>query len=229
MLQHLAPIELKRTSVTAAGAFSGYGAIFGNVDALGDMIERGAFTATLREHAERGSMPKMLLQHGGMTMLGGSALDGIPIGQWVAMEQDARGLKVEGQLFGLDTERGKTIYASLKSGALDGLSIGYIARGVRYGHAKGEPERTLTDIDLKEVSVVTFPANVEATVTSVKCSNSRELVDLLRQLGFSRRAAKAIAAQGWRGLSQQDKPESPDFSGAARELRQLIGRIKGDV
>ena len=172
-----------------AGRFSGYGAMFGNTDSYGDVIERGAFTDTLKEWKARGKLPPMLLQHGG-GFFGGGADDMLPIGKWLSMEENSKGLKVEGQLFALNTERGQYIHEGLKSGVLDGLSIGFIAREVRFGDEdKDEPARTLTDIDLWEVSVVTFPANDKARVSAAKSlsvSELRELEGRLRDAGLSR-------------------------------------------
>lgn len=174
----------------AAGTFSGYGAIFGNTDSYGDVIERGAFSMTLKEWKSRGKLPPMLLQHGG-GFFGGGADDMLPIGKWLSMEENSKGLKVEGQLFALNTERGQYIHEGLKAGVLDGLSIGFVPREVRYGEGKDEPARTLVDIDLWELSVVTFPANDKARVTAAKSaaltvSEIREIEDLLRDAEISR-------------------------------------------
>lgn len=160
-------IKLASDSVDAkTGEFSGYGAVFGNLDSYGDVIAKGAFRDTLREWEQMGKFPPMLLQHGGGFM--GNANDMLPVGQWTQMEENSKGLKVSGKLFAMNTERGQYIYEGLKAGVLDGLSIGYRAREFVRGTKPGEPERTLTNIDLVEVSIVTFPANGKARVTGVK-------------------------------------------------------------
>lgn len=181
------------------GVLSGYGAVFGNKDSYGDVIAKGAFKHTLQEWQKRGSMPKMLLQHGGFI---GPAEDGIPIGKWKAMSEDDTGLYVEGELFALDTQKGRYIYEGLKSGALDGLSIGYIAREVAYGKKPEEPPRTLKKIDLLEVSIVTFPANSEARVDAVKSEQIERITtlseaeDYLREAcSFSRQQAVAFVSR----------------------------------
>jgi HK97 family phage prohead protease len=174
------------------GAFSGYGAIFGNQDNLGDVIQEGAFTSTLKEwKKERGKWPPMLLQHGG-GFFGGGAEDMLPVGQWVDMQENTRGLKVDGKLFAINTEKGQYIYEGLKSGVLDGLSIGFKVRQFIQGTKPTEPDRTLTDLDLWEVSIVTFPANPKARVTAVKALTVEELRDLEDVLGD-------------RGLSRADR------------------------
>jgi len=166
------------------GTFSGYGAYFGNVDAYGDVIERGAFAESLEEWKARGKWPPMLLQHGGFM----NADDMVPVGKWTSMEENSRGLKVEGRLYALNTDRGQYIYEGLKSGDFDGLSIGFETVESRFGTKPGEPERTLTKIKLWEVSLVTFPANPKARVTSVKTLTVEQLRDLetsLRDGGLS--------------------------------------------
>lgn len=173
----------------AIGTFEGYGAVFGNVDAYGDVIAKGAFAGSLREAKARGKFAPMLLQHGG-SIFGGAANDMLPVGKWEHMEERPKGLWVEGKLFALKTERGQYILEGLKSGALDGLSIGYRVRKSTNGTKPGEPRRTLTEIDLVEVSIVTFPANPKARVTSAKhalaASELRELEAALGDRGLSR-------------------------------------------
>lgn len=184
------------------GTFSGYGAVFGNVDSYGDVIAKGAFSTTLREWEARGKLPPMLLQHGG-GFFGGGVEDMLPIGQWTGMAENSKGLKVSGRLFAMGTEKGQYLYEGLKSGALDGLSIGYMARKAREGTKPGEPRRTLEEIDLREVSIVTFPANDKSRVSSVKAAERirtiREFEDFLRDAGgYSVAAAKAIASGGYK-------------------------------
>lgn len=198
-------LEIKADDAEA-GTFSGYGAMFGNTDSYGDVIEKGAFATTLKEWKTRGKLPPMLLQHGG-GFFGGSADDMVPIGQWTSMEENAKGLKVEGKLFALDTQRGRYIHEGLKSGVLDGLSIGFVAREVRYGDGKSEPERTLTDIDLWELSIVTFPANDKARVQHAKSQLSvnelRALEDILGDRGLSR-TDRAVAVSVFKSWLQRD-------------------------
>ncbi len=172
-----------KVGANGEGTFSGYGAVFGNIDSYGDVIEQGAFKQTLKEWKGRGKWPKMLLQHGG-GFFGGSTLDGIPVGQYTHMNEDSHGLKLDGRLFALNTERGTYIHEGMKSGELDGLSIGFMVREFIAGTKAGEPDRRLTNIDLWEVSIVTFPANDKANVTSVKMK--RELEEAFRDGGLSR-------------------------------------------
>jgi HK97 family phage prohead protease len=212
--------EIKFAGGDNKGKFSGYGAVFGNKDSYGDVIERGAFKGTLREWEDKGKLPPMLLQHGGGFL--GGADDMLPIGKWTSMEENAKGLKAEGELFALGTERGQYIYEGLKAGALDGLSIGYNVKEFVLGVKPGEPRRTLKAIDLMELSIVTFPANDKARVGNVKASDIktiREFEDFLRDVGgYSHAAAKAIAHGGYKSTEPRD--EDGAMSDLLRTLRE---------
>lgn len=206
------------------GVFSGYGAVFGNVDSYGDVIEKGAFRDTLRAWEDKGKYPPMLLQHGG-GMFGGGADDMLPVGKWTSMEENSKGLKVEGELFALSTERGQYIYEGLKAGALDGMSIGYKTIKFRNGAKAGEPRRFLEQLDLIELSIVTFPANDKARVGAVKSADIktiRQFEDFLRDVGgYSHAAAKAIAAGGFKAADPRDEDEA----GIAAIIRRNIAKL----
>lgn len=205
------------------GTFSGYGAIFGNVDSYGDVIEKGAFKDTLRTWEEKGKLPPMLLQHGGFL---GGAEDMLPVGKWTSMEENSKGLKVDGELFAMGTEKGQYIYEGLKSGALDGLSIGYKAKNFVLGTKPSEPRRTLKSVDLMELSIVTFPANDRARVGGVKAGDIktiREFEDFLRDVGgYSHSAAKAIAAGGFKASDPRDE----DGADIAALVRRNIATLQ---
>jgi len=169
--------------------FSGYGAVFGNVDSYGDVIAPGAFAKSLASHLTDGTAPLMFLNH--------DVFGSLPIGRWTDMSEDGYGLKVAGEL--LDTTMGRDTYVALKAGALNGLSIGF--RPVSFDmRAKPEdPRRTLKEVDLVEVSVVTLPANVKARVQAVKSMGEemsvRDLEQLLREFGLSKSQSIAVASQ----------------------------------
>ncbi len=214
------------------GAFSGYGAIFGEEDALGDVIQEGAFTNTLREwKKELGKWPPMLLQHGGGSFFGAGAEDMLPVGQWTEMQENKRGLKVEGQLFALSTEKGQYIYEGLKSGVLDGLSIGYKTRQFIQGTKPGEPDRTLTEIDLWEVSIVTFPANRLARVIGVKTlsvEQLRELEGALHDGGLSRADARrgVVAFKRWLQRDAGAPNSRPCDEAVPAELQAVLDALE---
>lgn len=207
-------VELKFAGDQADGAFSGYGSVF-TEDQGGDLILKGAFKKSLARWKAKKNMPKMLLQHGGF-----GASDMLPIGYWSSMEEDDYGLKVDGQLIALTTDRGITIHEAMKAKALDGLSIGYRAIDFKYGKGPDEPYRTIKELELFEVSVVLFGMNADALITNVKGKRptEREFENwLMRDAGFSLSEAKTIISSGFKSLKgARDAAESD------QELEQLL-------
>ncbi len=194
-------VELKFAGAETM-TFSGYGAVFKNVDAYGDVIEPGAMAKFLSD-TENGEQPwpMMLAQHGGLQL---TSQDMTPIGVWTELSEDGHGLKVSGQL--ADTDRGREMYTLMKMSprpAIDGLSIGYIAKKSEPRSKPEDPRRRLTEIDLIEISVVSRPANRKARVNQVKSIASiRQFETFLRDVGgFSLAEAKAIASKGFGALS----------------------------
>jgi hypothetical protein len=213
---------------TETMTFSGYGAVFGNVDAYGDVIQPGAFASYLSDaQAGRQPWPAMLSQHGGYGM---SAEDMTPVGIWTSLAEDGHGLKVEGKF--ADTPRGRELYALMKMEprpAIDGMSIGYIAKDFAPRSKPEDPRRTLKRIDLIEISPVTFPANRLARVGSVKSldqlSSIREIEDYLRDVGgFSQGEAKGLIA---RIKSADPREAEADLAQLAASLTRNINSVKG--
>lgn len=202
------------------GTFEGYGAVFGNVDSYGDVIAKGAFKVTLRDWKKAGSLPPMLVQHGGWMM---TDMDALPIGKWESMEEDDTGLRVRGRLINLDTERGKNIYGAMREGVLDGMSIGYRAKEYVIGTKPEEPRRTLKAVELVELSVVTFPANGKARIDAVKTEglSRRELERRLTQdAELPRSVARQLMAGGFDAIkAMQDAGTEGDLSDLARHMR----------
>lgn len=225
-LQRLScPLELKLVDTsTDQMSFTGYGAVFGNVDSYGDVIAPGAFKASLKESKKTGLWPAMLQQHGGMGL---TADDLMPIGVWTDMEEDEKGLLMTGVL--APTQRGKdmhTLMSMKPRAAIDGLSIGYIPIKWKMASNPGEPRRTLEQVKVEEVSPVTFPANKLARVSSVKSledlATISEMEDFLRDAGsFSRSEAKTILSK-FKSLSLRDADnDEPDT-----DLIQLLHAIR---
>ena len=148
----------------AKGVFTGYGSIFGNEDQGNDIVAKGAFTKSLAERPA--SKVKMLFQH----------KTDEPIGVFTEIYEDQKGLFVKGQL-AMGTQKGRETYELLKMGALDGMSIGFKADPQKQGYNENKRGiRTLKEVDLMEISLVTFPMNEQAMVQSVK-GNSKSIRD----------------------------------------------------
>lgn len=145
--------ELDFKAVSDEGEFSGYAAVFNNQDQGRDVILPGAFSKSLTRRPA--TKVKMLRQHDPEE----------PIGIWLDLQEDARGLKAKGKLI-LETIKGRETHALMRAGALDGMSIGYRTLKDRFDRPKGI--RYLEELDLPEISVVTFPMNDRARVSAVK-------------------------------------------------------------
>lgn len=194
--------EVRLASSGETGAISGVAAKFGDdlVDSYGDVIGRGAFAASIKAHKAAGTMPAMLWQHDPAE----------PIGVWTDAAEDASGLKVAGQI-NLETQRGREALALLKQGAFRGLSIGFVAKNAERLSAG---VRKLTEIDLWEVSLVTFPARKEGQITEVR--DMRDLEERLRTAGLARAAAQRVAAAGWQALTRKQNTDATLTTLAAR-------------
>lgn len=130
----------------------GYASLFGKRDQGGDVVLQGAYAASLKRHAAAGRAVKMLWQHDPAQ----------PIGIWDEVREDATGLWVKGRLLS-QVEKGREAAALLAAGAIDGLSIGY--RTVR-AERDGKGQRLLQELELWEVSLVTFPMLPDARVAA---------------------------------------------------------------
>jgi HK97 family phage prohead protease len=137
------------------GYVAGYASVFGAVDAQREAVAKGAFARSLDGWKKAGRKPAMLWMHDVAQ----------PIGVWEHLKEDADGLAVEGML-AITTQNGADAYELLKMGAVTGLSIGY--RTVKARMDTRSKVRTLDEVDLFEISLVTFPANDQARIRAVK-------------------------------------------------------------
>lgn len=218
--------EIKLAAGDSDGmAFNGYGAVFGNVDAYGDVIEPGAFAHTLHDAKSSGNWPAMLLQHGGMGL---SAEDMMPVGLWTGMSEDGIGLQMEGKI--APTSRGKDAFILMKMEprpAITGLSIGYRVKEFVSRTSPEEPRRRIKRVDLLEVSLVTFPANTKARITGVKAIDDiMSLADaeayLREAAGLSRAQAVGFIARVKAAGTKQGEPAVSEDN--MRELTELLGK-----
>jgi HK97 family phage prohead protease len=146
-----------------SGVFEGYASLFGKRDGQGDVVMPGAFLDSLRIRGPDNI--RMLFQHSPAE----------PVGHWIDIQEDKRGLSVRGRL-NLKVQRGRELLALLESGGLDGLSIGF--KTIRARTDRATASRLLLQVDLWEISLVTFPMLEGARVSAVK-SAARARADAL--------------------------------------------------
>jgi uncharacterized protein len=168
------------------GIIEGYASLFGEQDTGGDVVMAGAYTKSLAQMMDAGRRVKMLWQHDPSQ----------PIGVWDEVREDSKGLLVKGRIL-TDVEKGRETLALVNAGAIDGLSIGYRTINSSRG-AKGE--RLLHELELWEVSVVTFPMQQTARIDAVKAADltERDMERVLtRDAGLSRAVAQRLMAGGF--------------------------------
>lgn len=195
------------------GEFTGYASVFGNVDLGGDIVERGAFQKSLRRKGYR--KVKMLYQHDTKQ----------PIGVFDMIKEDENGLFVKGRL-AMQTQKGREVYELMKMGAIDGLSVGYRVDAKGYHYDDKKRKRRLKEVDLMEISAVTFPMNPKANLVSVKSDRTiREWETFLREEGgLSRSESKMGANALTKALNQREvgDEQKNDLVATLRNLTEII-------
>ena len=209
------PFEIK--AVEEDGIFEGRGSVFGNVDSYTEIVAPGAFTDTLAAWKAQNRLPPVLWQH----------RSGEPIGPHLEMEERADGLYCKGQLLVNDVQRAKEARALMKAKAVNGLSIGFVTREDAYDRVTGI--RTLKKVDLWEVSVVTFPANPAAQISSVKSAidgiqTFAEAESFLREVGrLSKADATGFIA---RFKSLGGRSESDELGALAAAIERRTAQLR---
>ena len=196
------------------GVFQGYGSIFGNKDLGNDVVVQGAFAKSIGRKGAKAV--KMLYQH----------RPDEPIGVFDEIIEDNRGLKVKGRL-AMGTQRGREVYELMKIGALDGLSIGYRVSPKGADYDERGKKRMLKEVDLMEISAVTFPMNPKARVAQVKGADRsiREWEEILRDAGnLSRSEAKVGASALTKALDLRDAGDNdtPELVDAIKHLTNIL-------
>jgi HK97 family phage prohead protease len=198
------------------GTVEGYASSFGVVDSYNEVVEPGAFTASLVDSRRKGRSVKMLWQHNSEQ----------PIGVWDDLAEDAKGLYVKGRILKDATVLAREAYALLKAKALDELSIGY--RTIQTApHDDKQGVLRLLKLDLREVSLVTFGALGRAarieTVKSILDGGSqptvRQFEEHLRDAGFSKSAAAKMASACKPYLRGEPEAKADDALAFLRSLR----------
>lgn len=202
------------------GTFSGYASVFNGDDSYNDTILKGAFSKSLDE---RQRPPLMLFGHDSSKV----------IGKWINLKEDDRGLTVTGE-FTPGHSDAQNAYASLKHGAIDGLSIGFrIPKGG--SEEKDDGGRIIKEIDLAEISVVTFPADTDARISVVK-----EDIDRIKSLKgcelflreadrFTRNTARDFVSVIMREAKKiliKNQSDEEKSEHEQHEIRMMIERIK---
>jgi HK97 family phage prohead protease len=210
------PLEVKE--VEKSGEFSGYLSVFNNIDSYRDIVMPGAFAESLAEWNTKGRLPPVLWQH----------RSGEPIGPFTKMQEDTRGLYVEGRLLVNDLQRAKEAHALMQHKVISGMSIGFETIGEEWD--KDQRVRKLTKVKLWEGSIVTFPANEAAQVEAVKSlmrdghlPDLKSFEDFLREAGFSKTQATAIASHG---LSYLLRSESEGAGDDAKDGAAILADLK---
>jgi len=214
MLDHNT-IALDLKALNEQGEFEGYASVFGNVDNGGDVVEKGAFTKTLEKMPI--SKVKMLFQHDPNKVLG----------RWLEAKEDKRGLWVKGKM-NLAVQLAKETLALMQDGAIDGMSIGFRTVTAKREDKLGAP-RKLMEVDLWEISLVTFPMNPKSIVASVKEDwTKRDVERVLREAGAPNEFAKLICSKGYDEATRLlTKDHRDDGLGLIERLNKLTLAMKG--
>lgn len=183
-------VSFEVKALSDEGKIEGYASVFGELDLVDDIVMPGAFTTSIGALAGK-KLP----------MLEGHNPDK-PIGHWFSLSEDQKGLRIQGQI-NLKTTRGRDMYEHLKAGDVSGLSIGYRTRRQETDDTTGI--RKLLEVDLFEVSVVTFPALPSAQAESVK-------------------SKEAITMDEARSMSERDIENALTAKQDARPLSRSVAR-----
>jgi len=203
--------EYKGLETDDDGSFEGYASVFGNKDLGNDVIMQGAFSKSI--YKKKPKQIKLLYQH----------KTDEPIGVIDDVMEDKRGLKVKGRL-AMNTQKGREVFELMKMGALDSMSIGYRLNPKGYHYDDKEKKRVIKEVDLMEISMVTFPMNPKAKITKVKLAemNVRELEHYLRDAGMS----GSVAKQSANILYKSFNPELNEQRDVVDSIKHLINLIK---
>lgn len=190
---------------TPEGTIEGYASVFDVVDGGMDSVQRGAFSKSIASGRK-------------VRMFWGHNPDKV-IGVWNEIKEDARGLRVKGQIL-TGIEKGRDVLAMLRGGAVDSLSIGY--RTVKAASDGARGVRLIQEAELWEISVVPIPMLDAAVITDVKSMDTiREFEKFLRDAGLSRAKAKSVAAHGFKGFNHRDDDAHAQEQSLLDEINQL--------
>lgn len=199
------------------GVFSGYAAVFNKADAVGDVILSTAFDQSLAA----GYTIKMFFNH---------AHGEVPVGDWTVIKVDDYGLYVEGKI-DMNHRDGPMLYSAMKRGAMDGLSQGFTTKNGDF-EKKADGGRVFKNLQLKEISLVSFPCEESARVMAVKMDLTgaeapKDLEKILRDAGFSKSEATAFVSQAMRIRSDSVETSQPKLDVMLKSaLSEFSNRFK---
>jgi len=204
--------DYKELDTDDDGTFEGYASVFNNKDLGNDVIKQGAFSESIK--GKKPKQIKLLYQH----------KTDEPIGVIDSLVEDTRGLKIKGRL-AMGTQKGKEVFELMKMGALDSMSIGYRLSPDDYKYSDKLKKRTITNLDLMEISMVTFPMNPKAKITKVKLAemNVREIEHYLRDVGLM---SSSVAKQSANVLYKSFNHEVDEQRDVVDSIKHLIETIK---
>lgn len=213
--------DFEISAVSDNGRIKGIASTFGGApDSGGDIVEQGAFLKTISQGGRNRNGIGFLWAHHSDE----------PLGIWNHLEEASKGLLVDGQ-FAMDTQMGKEKHSLAQMGAVKGLSIGFTVIKEEFDRKKHI--RILKEVSLWEVSLVTFPMNTRARVTSVKdienAQTPKELEHVLREAGLSKGSALYVVKLCRPSLSESGKvdckqPAMAELLKTLRETRKVIRR-----
>lgn len=186
----------------------GYASTFGNIDHHNDIVQKGAY----KEFIKKNKTIPILYQHWG----------GDVLGVWNTFTEDKKGLVVKGKF--ADIQKVRDIKELIKVGAIKQLSIGYSVLKSSFNEAG---TRILENLDLHEVSLVTFPANEQAVITGIKRNKPKSIKDfekILREVGYSVSEAKAIANRGFNATNGQREVDT--IEAKVDNLINILNEVK---
>lgn len=204
------PLQIK--AVDESGRFTGYGSVFGNVDLHKDVILPGAFAESLDSHRKNGTLPSMLWQHKMADV----------VGIYDDMKEDEHGLFLSGELFINDNvPEADKAYTLMRRKAVRGMSVGFNIPKGGETYNKDADVWEISKIDLVEVSIVTYPANPEAQIATVKAAldSPRDFERFLRDAGLSANRAKRLMSGGYSAMMQCDADDQGDIEALATLMK----------
>ena len=202
--------DYKELEADDDGSFEGYASVFNNKDLGNDVIKQGSFSNTIK--SKKPKQIKLLYQH----------KTDEPIGVIDSLVEDTRGLKIKGRL-AMGTQKGREVFELMKMGALDSMSIGYRLSQDDYKYSDKLKKRTISNLDLMEVSMVTFPMNPKAKVTKVKLASMdvRELEKYLCDIGMTNSVAEQSAGVLFKSFNREVN-EQGDLVNSLKHLTDII-------